>query len=164
MKGLVSLCFSCLWGWEDWFLYVFVCNGYIYIGWCGEVRGISFSADGRFVTVIYRVTIKGSDGEVCYNNKFFGFFYPFLHVYNQVYMIFFLFLLDSNHVCIFCIINLLFSSLTPYIQFFLSFLILVCIINLLFWNLMMCYMFPLDSNMSVTFLFSTLTHESFSQG
>ena len=52
----------------------------IYLGWCGEVRGISFSADGRFVTVIYRVTIKGSDGEVCYNNKFFDFFYPFLSV------------------------------------------------------------------------------------
>ena len=50
----------------------------IYIGWCGEVRGISFSADGRFVTVIYRVTIKGSDGEVCYNNKFLYFFLPFL--------------------------------------------------------------------------------------
>eukprot|EP00250_Pteridium_aquilinum_P004981 c15152_g1_i1 orf=386-1003(-) len=33
-------------------------------GWCGEVRNIVFSADGKFVTVIYRVTIRGSDGEV----------------------------------------------------------------------------------------------------
>lgn len=32
-------------------------------GWCGEVRNITFSADGRFVTVIYRVTLRGSDGE-----------------------------------------------------------------------------------------------------
>lgn len=32
-------------------------------GWCGEVRDITFSADGKFVTVIYRVTIRGSDGE-----------------------------------------------------------------------------------------------------
>lgn len=32
-------------------------------GWCGEVRDISFSADGNFVTVIYRVTLRGSDGE-----------------------------------------------------------------------------------------------------
>lgn len=32
-------------------------------GWCGEVRDIAFSVDGKFVTVIYRVTIRGSDGE-----------------------------------------------------------------------------------------------------
>ncbi|MCO5576946.1 hypothetical protein L7F22_030767 [Adiantum nelumboides] len=32
-------------------------------GWCGEVRDITFSTDGKFVTVIYRVTIRGSDGE-----------------------------------------------------------------------------------------------------
>eukprot|EP00250_Pteridium_aquilinum_P000932 c11115_g1_i1 orf=81-845(+) len=32
-------------------------------GWCGEVRDITFSADGKFVTVIYRVTIRGSDGQ-----------------------------------------------------------------------------------------------------
>lgn len=32
-------------------------------GWCGEVRNVTFSADGRFVTVVYRVTLRGSDGE-----------------------------------------------------------------------------------------------------
>ncbi|XP_020587858.1 DNA repair RAD52-like protein 2, chloroplastic [Phalaenopsis equestris] len=31
-------------------------------GWCGEVRDVIFSDNGR-VTVVYRVTIRGSDGE-----------------------------------------------------------------------------------------------------
>ncbi|THU61025.1 hypothetical protein C4D60_Mb07t18920 [Musa balbisiana] len=31
-------------------------------GWCGEVRNVRFSNDGT-VTVVYRVTIRGSDGE-----------------------------------------------------------------------------------------------------
>lgn len=33
-------------------------------GWCGEVRSIAYSGDGRSVTVVYRVTLRGSDGEV----------------------------------------------------------------------------------------------------
>lgn len=89
LRGLIS------------FVSLFVMD--IYLGWCGEVRGISFSADGRFVTVIYRVTIKGSDGEVCYNNKFFDFFYPFLSVIMCVWL---------------CIISFLLSTLTPYMVFF----------------------------------------------
>lgn len=32
-------------------------------GWSGEVRNITFSGDSRTVSVVYRVTIKGSDGE-----------------------------------------------------------------------------------------------------
>ncbi|CAM6085658.1 unnamed protein product [Calypogeia fissa] len=32
-------------------------------GWSGEVRNITFSADSRTVSVVYRVTIRGSDGE-----------------------------------------------------------------------------------------------------
>ncbi|KAL9258928.1 DNA repair RAD52-like protein [Drosera capensis] len=31
-------------------------------GWCGEVRDVIFSEDGN-VTVVYRVTVRGSDGE-----------------------------------------------------------------------------------------------------
>ncbi|XP_010682628.2 DNA repair RAD52-like protein 2, chloroplastic [Beta vulgaris subsp. vulgaris] len=31
-------------------------------GWCGEVRDVIFSDDGS-VTVVYRVTVRGSDGE-----------------------------------------------------------------------------------------------------
>eukprot|EP00268_Persea_americana_P054996 TRINITY_DN635_c0_g1_i1.p1 TRINITY_DN635_c0_g1~~TRINITY_DN635_c0_g1_i1.p1 ORF type:complete len:198 (-),score=17.49 TRINITY_DN635_c0_g1_i1:272-865(-) len=31
-------------------------------GWCGEIRDVLFSDNGR-VTVVYRVTIRGSDGE-----------------------------------------------------------------------------------------------------
>ncbi|KAG0490078.1 hypothetical protein HPP92_006941 [Vanilla planifolia] len=31
-------------------------------GWCGEVRDVIFSDNGN-VTVVYRVTIRGSDGE-----------------------------------------------------------------------------------------------------
>ncbi|XP_043706961.1 DNA repair RAD52-like protein 2, chloroplastic isoform X2 [Telopea speciosissima] len=33
-------------------------------GWCGEIRDVIF-ADNGGVTVVYRVTIHGSDGEVC---------------------------------------------------------------------------------------------------
>ena len=32
-------------------------------GWCGELRNVIFSADGRSVSVVYCVTIQGSDGE-----------------------------------------------------------------------------------------------------
>lgn len=32
-------------------------------GWSGEVRSIVFSNDGSTVSVVYRVTIRGSDGE-----------------------------------------------------------------------------------------------------
>ena len=32
-------------------------------GWCGEVRSVVFSNDGSTVSVVYRVTIRGSDGE-----------------------------------------------------------------------------------------------------
>jgi hypothetical protein len=31
-------------------------------GWCGEIRDVIFSESGT-VTVVYRVTIRGSDGE-----------------------------------------------------------------------------------------------------
>ncbi|KAH9619111.1 hypothetical protein KSS87_006994 [Heliosperma pusillum] len=32
------------------------------VGWCGEVRDVIFSDDGS-ITVVYRVIIRGSDGE-----------------------------------------------------------------------------------------------------
>lgn len=32
-------------------------------GWCGEMRDVIFAENGS-VTVVYRVTIRGSDGEV----------------------------------------------------------------------------------------------------
>jgi hypothetical protein len=32
-------------------------------GWSGEVRSVVFSKDGSTVSVVYRVTIRGSDGE-----------------------------------------------------------------------------------------------------
>ncbi|KAJ0754568.1 putative DNA repair RAD52-like protein [Helianthus annuus] len=32
--------------------------------WSGEVRSITYSADGKYVTVTYRVTIYGTDAEV----------------------------------------------------------------------------------------------------
>jgi hypothetical protein len=32
-------------------------------GWSGEIRSITFAADSSTVTVVYRVTIRGSDGE-----------------------------------------------------------------------------------------------------
>jgi hypothetical protein len=33
-------------------------------GWSGEIRSITFAADSSTVSVVYRVTIRGSDGEV----------------------------------------------------------------------------------------------------
>lgn len=36
---------------------------FLLTGWCGEVRDVIFSDNGS-VTVVYRVTIRGSDGEV----------------------------------------------------------------------------------------------------
>src|SRR4051812_33361595 len=42
----------------------FVCNLSFCVGWCGEIRDVIFSDNGS-VTVVYRVTIRGSDGEVC---------------------------------------------------------------------------------------------------
>lgn len=33
-------------------------------GWCGEVRSVAYAGDGKSVTVVYRVTIRGSDGEI----------------------------------------------------------------------------------------------------
>lgn len=32
--------------------------------WSGEVRSISYSADGKTVSVVYRVTLYGTDAEV----------------------------------------------------------------------------------------------------
>ncbi|CAK9859865.1 unnamed protein product [Sphagnum jensenii] len=32
-------------------------------GWSGEIRSITFAADSSTVSVVYRVTIRGSDGE-----------------------------------------------------------------------------------------------------
>jgi hypothetical protein len=32
-------------------------------GWCGEVRDVIYTDSGK-VTVIYRVTVRGTDGEV----------------------------------------------------------------------------------------------------
>jgi hypothetical protein len=32
-------------------------------GWCGEVRDVIYTDNGK-VTVIYRVTVRGTDGEV----------------------------------------------------------------------------------------------------
>ena len=36
---------------------------FVFPGWCGEIRDVIFSENGS-VTVVYRVNIKGSDGEV----------------------------------------------------------------------------------------------------
>lgn len=36
--------------------------------WSGEVRNITYSADGKTVSVVYRVTIYGTDAEVTSNS------------------------------------------------------------------------------------------------
>lgn len=35
-----------------------------FLEWSGEVRSITFSADGKSVSVVYRVTLYGTDAEV----------------------------------------------------------------------------------------------------
>ncbi|KMZ64452.1 Cobalt ion binding protein [Zostera marina] len=32
-------------------------------GWCGEIRKVVFSTDTESVTVVYRITVRGTDGE-----------------------------------------------------------------------------------------------------
>ena len=36
----------------------------IYIEWSGEVRSITYSGDAKSVSVVYRVTLYGTDAEV----------------------------------------------------------------------------------------------------
>lgn len=36
------------------------------VEWSGEVRSITYSADGKTVSVVYRVTLYGTDAEVYY--------------------------------------------------------------------------------------------------
>lgn len=45
------------------FFLIFLAINTLLTGWCGEVRDVIFSDNGS-VTVVYRVTIRGSDGEV----------------------------------------------------------------------------------------------------
>lgn len=44
-------------------------------GWCGEVRDVIYSENGSVVTVVYRLTIRGSDGEVISNTWLQSFFF-----------------------------------------------------------------------------------------
>lgn len=36
----------------------------IFVEWSGEVRSITYSADAKSVSVVYRVTLYGTDAEV----------------------------------------------------------------------------------------------------
>lgn len=36
------------------------------VEWSGEVRSITYSADGKSVSVVYRVTLYGTDAEVIF--------------------------------------------------------------------------------------------------
>jgi hypothetical protein len=49
-----------------------------YVGWSGEVWSITFSGDSRTVSVVYRVTVQHSDGEV-------GEFFLLLNVYCGIF-------------------------------------------------------------------------------
>lgn len=37
---------------------------FIFAEWSGEVRSITYSSDGKVVSVVYRVTLYGTDAEV----------------------------------------------------------------------------------------------------
>lgn len=43
------------------------------VEWSGEVRGITYSADGKSVSVVYRVTLYGTDAEVYIGVAFIAF-------------------------------------------------------------------------------------------
>lgn len=40
----------------------------LFVEWSGEVRNIVYSADGKSVTVVYRVTLYGIDAEVLFDS------------------------------------------------------------------------------------------------
>jgi hypothetical protein len=46
---------------------------YFMVEWSGEVRNITYSADAKSVSVVYRVTLYGTDAEVCTCILFIGF-------------------------------------------------------------------------------------------
>lgn len=41
-----------------------VLSSTLFLEWSGEVRSITYSADGKSVSVVYRVTLYGTDAEV----------------------------------------------------------------------------------------------------
>jgi hypothetical protein len=51
--------------WHDNLIHIYKLGLVNSSGWCGEVRDVIFS-DGGLVTVIYRVVIRGNDGEVIF--------------------------------------------------------------------------------------------------
>ena len=57
-------------------------------GWCGEIRDVIFSDNGS-VTVVYRLTVRGSDGEVSQPFPFLLFFqyFKFLSPFNCLFLI-----------------------------------------------------------------------------
>lgn len=63
---------------SDYFICDFLSH-YFFIGWCGEVRDVIFSDNGT-VTVVYRVTIRGSDGEVFASSVAILFFLCFIQL------------------------------------------------------------------------------------
>jgi hypothetical protein len=54
------------------------------VEWSGEVRNITYSADAKSVSVVYRVTLYGTDAEVCTCILFIGFH---LNIENIVYVL-----------------------------------------------------------------------------
>lgn len=43
-----------------------VLDSFLFVEWSGEVRSITYSADGKSVSVVYRVTLYGTDAEVSF--------------------------------------------------------------------------------------------------
>lgn len=49
-----------------WFPILYFDNKFLhFVEWSGEVRSITYSADAKSVSVVYRVTLYGTDAEVC---------------------------------------------------------------------------------------------------
>lgn len=61
---------------------------YLFSGWCGEIRDVIFSDTGS-VTVVYRVTVRATDGEVYLNHQN-GYIYLYHIIVHMDYLVFFI--------------------------------------------------------------------------
>lgn len=61
------------------FIFIFIAH-VLFVEWSGEVRSITYSADAKSVSVVYRVTLYGTDAEVQQ--------YSYFHLFSSNLLIF----------------------------------------------------------------------------
>lgn len=78
-----------------WIILIFFSHIKRIVEWSGEVRNIAYSADGKSVSVVYRVTLYGTDAEVL-PLSFYLFILIVFHIASTVY---FMWNLAEKSVC-----------------------------------------------------------------